>query len=319
MRAAKRPCTASPNFAERAVTFLRSLLIAFASLAVALPATAVIIDFEDGAGNTTPPPDDPGWANVGIRFGLSVVYLRNGWILTANHVGLGDVWLGGSLYTAVPGSDTQLDNGDGTFADLRVFAITPIPSLPELEIRSNPTLPTGEVILIGHGRNRGGMGDTDDPGIWTPPPTNPSPAIEGWYWGPGATIRWGTNIVEGIWTIGNPDTESIYTVFDPLASTNRTPYECQTANGDSGGALFAKDGADWELAGILWASGVYVGQDPFTSALLGNASIAADLSFYRDDIMTLTATPVPEPSVVLQLGTGAMLLAGMAHRRARRT
>lgn len=312
----ERARISSYKLSEHIVTLFRSL--SFVSVLFPLAAAAVIIDSGDGTENTSAPADDPGWANIGIRGSLTAVYLRNGWVLTANHVGIGDLLLDGGIYVAVPGSGTQLDNGDGTFADLMVFAITPIPTLPDLEIRSNASLPTGEVILAGRGRNRGAASDSDDPGIWTPPPPNPAIAIEGWYWGGGATLRWGTNTVEDYWTDGNPDTVSFYTSFDEVGDPDHTEHECQAAHGDSGGALFAKDGTDWELAGILWASGLFAGQNVNTSALRGNATLAADLSFYRDDIMSLTATPVPEPSVVLQLGAGAALVACMTRRRGHR-
>ena len=35
------------------------------------------------------PPGDPGWAHVGIRGGMPVVYLGNGWVLAAHRVGIG--------------------------------------------------------------------------------------------------------------------------------------------------------------------------------------------------------------------------------------
>lgn len=326
MRAARRSRIASPRSPKRGVTLFRSLFCPFfaavlaatsVSFSIALPTAAVIIDSGDGSGNTTAPVDDPGFAHVGVKGSLSVVYLRNGWVLTANHVGVGDIWLDGSFYSAVPGSGIQLEDGGGVLADLLVYAVTPIPSLPDLEIRSNSNLPTGEVILVGHGRNRGAASDTDDPGIWANPLSRPSPPIEGWYWETSAALRWGTNTITNFWTAGNPPTQSFYTTFDEPGDPNHTDHECQTANLDSGGALFAKKGPNWELAGILWASGVYLGQNLNTSALRGNASIAADLSVYRDDIMAITATPVPEPSVVLQLCAGATLVAGMTRRRAR--
>ena len=59
----------------------------------------------------------------------------------------------------------------------------------------------------------------------------------------------------------------------------------------------------------MWAIAPFQGQNPNTSALRGNATLAADLSFYRDEIVSLTATPVPEPALVLQLITGAGFLA----------
>ncbi len=309
MRAARRSCAHS---SLTSVLFLVPFLL---SGFLSSPSHSVIIDSGDGTGNTTAPADDPGWTNVGNVNGLGGVYLRNGWVLTANHVGAGDISLDGMVYTLVPGSSTQLDNGDGTYADLFVFVVTPIPTLPDLGIRSNTNLPTGEVIMVGDGRNRGAASDSDDPGIWTSPPNPPLTAIEGWYWGGGRTMRWGTNTVEDFWTLSDPGTESFYTVFEDFGDPNHTDHECEAAEGDSGGALFAKQGANWELAGIIWAIAGFEGQIAGTSALRDNVTLSADLSFYRDDIMALTATPVPEPSVILQLGTGAGLLVCMKRRR----
>lgn len=310
MRAVTSSLTSSPSIGPAIAALLLAILLPF-------PAAAVIIDSGDGSENITAPPDDPGWANIGITNGATAVYLRNGWIITAAHVGIGDVVLGGTVYSAVPGSDTQLDDGQGTLADLVVFAITPIPGLPDLEIRSNTHLPAGEVIIAGHGRNRGAATDSDDPGVWTAPPENPSPAIEGWFWMSSKTRRWGTNTVVDFWGFSPIDTESFYTLFDAEGSPEHTSHECQGTNGDSGAALFAKDAGDWELAGLVWAVAPFNGQNLNASSLRGNATLAADLSFYRDDIVTLTATPVPEPGTVLQLITGAGFLACVQRRRAR--
>ncbi|MCP5042159.1 MAG: hypothetical protein GY944_14115 [bacterium] len=283
----------------------------------ALPAAAVILDKVDGTGNTTSPPDDPGWDNVGIVNSLTGVYLRNGWVLTAEHVGIGDILLDGTTYTAVAGSEIQLDDGAGTLADLVLFSITPVPTLPDLDVRTNPSLPSGEVTMAGRGRNRGAASDSDDPGIWdSGVGTPPVPAVEGWYWGGIGSLRWGTNIVEGDWTFSATDTVSFYTVFDEPTADNHTPDECQAAAGDSGGALFAKQGANWELAGIIWAVAGYTGQIGNTSALRENATLVADLSFYAADINTITAT-VPEPTVVLQLAIGAGVVAALKRTRTR--
>jgi len=65
----------------------------------------------------------------------------------------------------------------------------------------------------------------------------------------------------------------------------------------------------------MWALAPFEGQNFSTSALRGNATLAADLSFYRDDIVSLTATPVPEPALALQLITGAGFLACMNRSR----
>jgi hypothetical protein len=127
-------------------------------------------------------------------------------------------------------------------------------------------------------------------------------------------LRWGTNEVTDQWFPRAANTESFYTTFDG-PGMDHTDYECQAATGDSGGALFAKDGPDWELAGIIWAIAGWPGQNSGTSALEGNVTLVSDLSFYATDINAITATPLPEPSVVLQLAGGALLIGLLKRRR----
>jgi len=291
------------------------LLTALWALAIALPAGAVIIDSGDGTGNTSAPtPVDPGWAHVGLLNNLSCVYLRNGWVLTANHVGTGTVTLDGAIYNFVPGTRARLDNGDGTFPDLMVFGIWPIPGLPELPIRSNSNLPNGKVIMIGNGRDRGPATDSDDPAIWQPPPDPPATAIPGWWLSGTATRRWGENEVAGQWA-GNPgDTVTNLTVFDHPTDPGHQAHEAQAAVGDSGGAVFAKQGNTWELAGIMLFVGLHEGHIN-NSVLREEVTGMADLSFYRQQILDLTA--VPEPSGSSMLGSGVLLLALLAQRRRR--
>jgi len=316
---AQRDDTTGGNVKFRKAQRRRLLLCAAIGVVVTLAATsasAVIIDSGDGTGNTTAPADDPGWSNIGIKSGLGVVYLRNGWVITANHVGAGDILLDGGVYTFVPGTAVQLDDGAGTLADLVVFGITPLPTVADLPVRTNTSLPTVEVIMAGRGRDRGAATDSDDLGVWTAPPSNPVPARTGYYWGPTTDLRWGTNNIEGHWILSPSDTISHYTYFDE-AGPDYTTHESQATIGDSGGAVFAKEGLTWELSGIIWAIAPFNGQTPNTSALYGNATLIADLSAYSADINAITAVAVPEPSALLQLGAGAMLIRLMYWRRPR--
>ncbi|MCZ6463130.1 MAG: hypothetical protein O7A09_02245, partial [Proteobacteria bacterium] len=67
--------------------------------AAAPPASAVLIDSGDGTGNTSAPPDDPGWDHVGrTDTNLTAVYAGNGWVITAAHVGNRPVELLGIVY-----------------------------------------------------------------------------------------------------------------------------------------------------------------------------------------------------------------------------
>jgi hypothetical protein len=235
------------------------------------PAGAVIVAPGDGTGNTSAPPKDPGFAQVGVRDGLSAVYIGDGWILTANHVGLGDVEIEGVTYRAVPGSGVRLLTGGVQPADLLLFQIESDPGLPFLPIAMRP--PAGKIVMIGNGRNRGAATR------WL--------GIDGWLWGAGRTMRWGTNAVKNVsvdLSLGG-DTVVFTTDFSEFGGTM---HECQVATGDSGGAVFSKNGGVWELTGIQLTRAAYTGQ-PADTALFGNESWSAQLSDYRDQILDIVA------------------------------
>src|SRR4029453_12897170 len=274
------------------------------ALALAASASAVIIDSDAGTENTSAPvpaADDPGWINVGVRSnGLTGVYLGGRFVLTAGHVGAGDITLDGVTYGYVPGTAMQIGNGDGHWADLLMFQIYPEPPLPALAIASLPPI---AVTMIGHGVNRGLATSWDPNGAPPPPP------IGGYAWGSGQSMRWGTNTVSGLllMEIDPTQTWSIETTFDQNVSDN----EAQAAVGDSGGATFARNGSQWELAGILFAIGSLYQDQPPGTALYGNFTYSADLSFYRDQILDVMALPEADGGA----GPGAPLLGVLARRR----
>jgi hypothetical protein len=262
------------------------------SLAIAVSASAVIIDSGDGTGNVTAPAPDPGFENVGTRSGgaLTVVYLGNGWVLTANHVGAGDTAFGGVTYPWLPGTDVRLHNPDDSLADLVMFRLAqPYPALPILPIES--TTPTTQVIMIGNGPNRG------SPTTWM--------GIDGYNWGVGGTIRWGTNIPEGGSTFQSSLGTQVFTTWFDQNGPFHTTHEAQAATGDSGGAVF--HGSD--LAGIMIAIGAYTNQ-PASTTLYGQPTYSADLPTYRDEIVAL-----PEPVGGLWAGT-ALVVTLRRRRRA---
>ena len=100
-------------------------MIAIMLLLPAAMAGAVIIDSATGTGNTTAPPDDPGWSHVGRRGGTTAIYLGHGWAITARHVGEGTIRLGGVDYPPVPGSEIEIDHGAGEVADIVLFRCRP--------------------------------------------------------------------------------------------------------------------------------------------------------------------------------------------------
>jgi hypothetical protein len=234
-------------------------------------ASAVIIETGDGTGNVTAPPDDPGWANLGTRGGTTGVYLGHRWVVTANHVGAGDIILEGQVYSPVPGSAIRLENPDTSLADLMVFKIFGDPGLPRLEIPAFPPAIGDPVTAIGNGRDRG-------------TPTSYM-GLGGYNWEIARSMRWGTNIVSEIDLLVT-STYSFSTTFTDPVDPSATSDESAGANGDSGGAAFIKVGGNWYLAGILFAISQYVDQ-PANTSIYDNKLYAADLSFYRDDILAV--------------------------------
>ena len=256
-----------------------ALLLLSALLLGTVPAQAVIVASGDGTQNTTAPLDDPGWANLGSRGGLSAIYLGNRWVLTAAHVGIGSVTFGGVLYDAIPGTTSSFTTAPGQIADLIVFKLRGDPGLPALAIASVPPPIGTAVVMIGNGRNRGAATQ------WN--------GIDGWLWGAGYAKRWGTNLVGSApanETIGSYVSRAFWTEFTQAPPPQVTAHEAQAATGDSGGGLFAKNGGSWALGGVLIAIAPFNGQ-PASTALYGNLTFAVDLSFYRSAILAVTTRP----------------------------
>jgi hypothetical protein len=265
---------------------MRALLGMAIALALAwgAPAAAVVITSGDGAGNTTAPPDDPGWDNVVNLNGLTGVYLGNGWVLTANHVGARNMVVDSDVYEPVSGSEVQLQTDVSNAADLLLFQILRDPGLPGVEIAASAPLPGTEVVMIGRGRNRGAGTSAC------------YPVRQGWLWETAKTMRWGTNAVErnGInLSISGTLTRAFSTEFD---ESLQTEHEAQAATGDSGGAIFLENGEAWELAGIMTAISNW-GACNDGAALYGNLTYAGDLSFYLDQIDDITSVPACDDGI----------------------
>ncbi len=253
----------------------RLVPLAAAALFVAGPATAVLIASGDGSGNISAPPDDPGFANVGILNGLSAVYLGNGWVLTAAHVGQGDLTLGGVTYPLVPGSYTRLTGPNPSPPDLAVMKIAGDPGLPAPVIVSSPAPNGSQVVLIGRGKSRGAATS------WM--------GHDGWNWDFPFVMRWGTNRISTTGVVV-ADTQSLAMAFDTLGTGPSTADEANAVLGDSGGAVFWKDGSQWKLAGLMFVTSVYEGQ-PAQTSLYTNLTVAGELSYYRGQIQSIISTP----------------------------
>ena len=101
-----------------------------------------------------------GWNYVGLVAGASGVYLGNGWVITAGHVGVGTLTLNGVIYQPIPSSAHNLTykDSDGTYtSDLTLFQISTSPTLSPLTISQSAPTPFAQgqagssVVLIGYG------------------------------------------------------------------------------------------------------------------------------------------------------------------------
>lgn len=271
--------------------------------------SAVVINSPSGAGNTSAPPDDPGWANVGMLAGATGTYIGWGWVLTAAHVGAGTITLNGLSYEEEPGTAVQLSNntpGQSLLTDLVLYRLKSTPEgIAPLTLASTPSATNSSVTLIGSGRDRGNFTEwsvntSTNPWTWTEVTAGANAA--GYQTLDARSMRWGTNSISasGLWVSnGALDIHSFSTTFDFSAG----PNEAQPVVGDSGGAVFSKNGSAWMLSGLIVAVGGYSGQPTVaTTPVYGNVAYIADISTYAPQILAV----IPEPS------TGSILLVAAA-------
>ncbi len=294
--------------------------------ALVMPAQAVVV--ASGGPNNTPPAGQPFFNNVGTLNGASAIYLESGWVLTANHVAgslPAAVNFGGISYPTEPGSFHRLENPAysptlSIFTDMVLFRLSVSPLLPAVVISSATPTVGSQVMMIGNGRTQFSSrtfwkqtpvaGDNND--TWEET-TEALANRAGFKTNAANQIRWGENLVNqinqpvNIGTTENPvDVISFTTQFNLDGLTE----EAQAVVGDSGGAAFSNNGTAWELAGMMFAVGTYDNQPggPET-AMFGNITAIADLSYYRPEILSI----IPEPSAAV-----LAILGGLAVFRRRR-
>jgi len=277
----------------------RAALVILA-LVITMPASAVLIDGIDGDADIAPFPDAV-LDHVGARGGLSAIYLGNGVVLTANHVGAGSVTFEGTAYPYVPGTAVQLTNQDGSYADLLMFAIYPRPDLDDLEVVPARPPYLSLLLVAGNGLDRG-------PGLWWDPNgTSPPGSTAGYRWDSTNHLRWGTNQLE-LFPAGRVfNTEAFGSYFEP----GMMLPEAQAVIGDSGGAAFSLSVlGGWQLSGVIVGISQYSGQ-PANTSFFGQRTYYADLSAYRTQIVD--AVELPEPSG--RFAAGVALLSLLWRRR----
>ena len=301
-------------------SFLKKIVLIAALILPLHLVQAVVINSRTGSGNTNAPSGpngDLGWNYVGSLNGASGVYLGggngSGWVLTANHVGFGNLnfTLNGTTYSAIAGSGQQIGS-----IDLYAFRIT-VGQGTGLSLLSNLTLAgtspaVGETLtMIGNGKDRA-TSET----YWRVTGTtsytwNESNRFNynasGYKQLSTSSKRWGTNLADGTTNINS--TSMIQTTFTESGISN----EAQAAVGDSGGGVFVPmDNGSYQLAGIMDLVGTFSGQ-PANTAVFGNVTYSIDIATYREQIIAVTG--VPEPSVWMLSLTGLGVLIATARRR----
>jgi hypothetical protein len=262
------------------------------------------------------------------------VYLGNRWVLTAAHAGASSIHfpgVAGSPFAAVPGSVIPLSNppasGLTPNTDLKLYRLAADPGLPALTLAGSTPSIGDEVIFVGGGRavlpgateshwNVTISGSNNDVYTWSAP--GPTGNFHG-YISTGERKLWGTNLVEDDEPLeANGDVDntlavnasfgdvvSFYTDFDDPNAADATDHEAQAMFHDSGSGVFAKENGQRVLAGITHAVGIFPSQPGGTfTAVYGNQTFVADLSFYRDQIM---AAMVPELGSFLLVGAVGIL------------
>jgi hypothetical protein len=235
-----------------------------------------------GSGNT-----NTGWDYVGSMNGASGVYLGNGWVLTAGHVGAGDFTLSGNTYRYAGYSYTNFTmnyGGTNYSSDLNLFRITTNSTagyslnLPALTIAaSSPVafdantranqITQSQAVMIGFG---------------------------------GGSKSWGVNNVTAIGlnvfanAFGSTGFATQYGSFSSRFTT--ISNNAKLVTGDSGGGAFMFVSNQWVLSGINEANNSngdsFMVQLSYYAAAISNAIAAAPSP-------TPTPTPTPSPSATV--------------------
>ena len=284
-------------------------------------ARAVLVYNGTASNLSAPVLNDPGWEAVAsIYLGSpgngpgTASFLGNqggyAWFLTANHVTLGGATLsiGNSTYSVFSGIQ-QIGS-----VDLKVFRLdTTVSGITPVTLASSVPAVNASVTMIGYGKN-GTKTTWDIPGgntTWTSPGADAS----GYDWSGSNVKRWGKNTVAAHNVVSGSG-NLIVTDFSPLVD------EAQGSVGDSGGAVFHKNGLQWELSAVMIAVGRLEGGTLYIDGFAGQPGSTSVYSISGSpndrsvtysvqiaDYKNLILEAIPEPApVTLLLGLAILAL-----------
>jgi len=233
-----------------------------------------------------------GWNYVGSIGSASAVYLSNGWVITAAHVGAGNFVLGSTTYNMVPGSVRPISNTNSSTVDLVMFQIQTRPNLLPLPIATTAPVPFFNqqagttVVMLGIG---GGSGLT---------------------WGYDTITEINQWVTPGGYTYVSNDffTDNGTTTYGTSSITNTS----NLVGGDSGGGDFSYNAAlkEWQLIGINEVTGTYsnppAGSPSSFSGMVQLSTYAAEINFI---LIPPNDSPTMPPIGVLILGAVLFLIA----------
>jgi len=257
---------------------IRSLGIGVALSIAAWNASAIVVD-DTTALNQSPPSNGGPWKNVGLINGASGVYLKNGWVITAQHV-VGaaqnvSISFAGIAFNST-GPIITLTNPDNSPSDLVLFNIGAMPpGAANLGIAPGRPSKTNALLMIGYGQRRAGALE---------PIACETGTVKGYRWDGVQTKSWGINrcTLDATGMVQVPGHNAFLT-FITVFTANGFSGTAQASLGDSGGGVFMKSGKQWTLAGTMNSVSGVRGQTPNTS-VNGNATCVADLSAYAASI-----------------------------------
>ena len=216
-----------------------------------------------------------GWSYVGSMNGASGVYLGNGWVLTAGHVGSGNFTLGGNTYNYAGYSYTGFTyttNGTNYPVDLNLFQICTTSTtgntitLPKITISTRSPSLNSQVVMIGYGGGNKA-------------------------WGANNVGRTDLNVSVGGYPYESKDFETVYSI----AQTNYAFF----IDGDSGGATFLYTNSQWQLAGINEAvdpttSNSYMVQLSSYATVISSviSRVPSALSYTPSTVSGMVGTPI---------------------------
>jgi hypothetical protein len=229
-----------------------------------------------------------GWNYVGSTNNASSVYLGDGYVLTAAHVGAGNFLLDGQTYDAIGGSAESFGTADLTLFKIDTTSTTgTLLDLPALTLQTTTPAVGSSVVMIGYGN---GVGEA-----------------------------WALNTIsennQSVSLDNTPYTSTDFSTADSFQEVGGDPDVSMTTDGqlvpgDSGGATFIYNSSthEWELAGI---NEVLLEDDSDYDKIDGSGMI--QLSDYASSI---EADMVPEPPAwPLVLGSVALLAGTREVRR----